>query len=143
VSINDDANHYAYMLIHTVSFTSCPTIEMNIRNQCLDFKLMDGRRFSSGANWNDYPDEEVDTGGMMRADLIPFLSAFEGVLTYELEIRRVSFGNQRGPRYIRFFVAWKSEGYKDIRACVHLIEYDKQVRWDEMKLEECYQKCTN
>lgn len=98
-SINDDTQRLRYiglnrrvlmmmMLAIVLTYYSAkpqPTMKVNIYNQCSDFRLIGGRYFSNGAYWNKEPIWEVDTGSMMSADLIHFLSTFEGILTYELE----------------------------------------------------------
>jgi hypothetical protein len=138
VSNNDDddddgVSHSVYMLMCTsVGFE--PTMKVNLHNQCLYFYLIRGRYFSIGADWDEKPAEKVYTGNMMSVDLIPFLSTFGGVLTYDLEKR----GNDS--IYIRLFVAWKSEGYKKFRVFVHLVEYEKWHGWGKNELEEYFQR---
>jgi hypothetical protein len=58
-------------------------MKMNIHNQCSGFRLIYRRHFSNGTYWNRYPHLEVDTGNMTGGELLPFLSTFEGVLTYK------------------------------------------------------------
>jgi hypothetical protein len=43
-------------------------------------------------------------------------------------------------QHIRLLVAWKSEGYKNFCVFVHLIECNKWPYWDEIRLEEYYQR---
>jgi hypothetical protein len=112
-------------------------MKVNIHNRCSDLKLVCGRYFSNGACWNEDPDEEIDAGSMKSMHLTPFLSTFEGVLTYDLKRKGVE------PIYIRLLVAWKSEGYKKFRVQVHLIEYDKTFRWDIFNLNEYCQRYAN
>jgi hypothetical protein len=109
-------------------------MKLNINNQCLDFKLTNLRSLSRGANWNEEPDEKVDAGAMMSADLISLLSTFEGILAYDLE--------KKGSKstYIRLFVVWKSEGYREFRMFVHLTEYEEKCDWSKVGLEEYYQR---
>jgi hypothetical protein len=40
-------------------------------------------------------------------------------------------------------VGWKSEGYKELCACVCLIECDKTFPWHKVNTEEYYQRYTN
>jgi hypothetical protein len=115
-------------------------MEMNIYSQCSDFKLTNQKCFSNGASWSEDLAQELDTGNVMSADLIPFLSTFEGVLTYQLQGRDTKPDNQPGATHIRFLVAWKSEGYKKFLLFVHLIEYDDEVNWNRIKLEKHYQR---
>jgi hypothetical protein len=122
------------MLTHTIRFKYQPTMKVNIHNQCPYFHLMDGRFFSIGIKWDRYPDERIYADGMMSIDLIPLLSIFDGIVTYELERKNVR------STYIRLFVAWKSEGYKKFQVFLHLIEYGKQYVWSKAKLEEYYQR---
>jgi hypothetical protein len=134
VSISDDVDYYVYVLMHTISFMLQPTMKVNIYNQCSDFELIDRKRFSTGADWNKDSDWRVDTGSMTSADLTPFLSTFEGVLTYRLEKEEVKL------TCIRLFVTWKSEGYKKFHVFVQLVEYDKRFSWNDSKLERYYQR---
>jgi hypothetical protein len=134
---------YASLYLHIISFVSQPTMTVNIHNQCSGFKLTDKGLFSAGANWKRYPEGEVDAGNMTSVDLIPFLTIFGGALTYVLQSEYVESGNQLGSTHIRFFVAWKSKGYKKFRVFLQLIEYDKQIDWNENKLEEYYHKHVN
>jgi hypothetical protein len=115
-------------------------MKVNIHNQCSDLRLTDRGYSSTGAEWNECPDWEVGTGNVARADLIPFLPSFGGILTYELQRRYDRFGNQTKPKYIRLFVAWEYESYKKFRVFIHLIEYNKHIKWNLSKLEEYYQK---
>jgi hypothetical protein len=59
------------------------------------------------------PDWEIEANSMMRAYLTPFLSTFEGILAYTLQRGHVNPDNQSKPTYVRLFVIWKSEGYKN------------------------------
>jgi hypothetical protein len=141
VSINDNTSHYAYY--NAISVEPRPTMEVNIYNQCSNFKLTNREHFSNGIVLNNYPDLEVDTGSMMSTNVKSFLAAFEGALTYMLQRGDANPGSQPDSIHILFFVAWKSEGYKKFRVFIQLIEYDEQVKWNENKLEEYYQKCVN
>jgi hypothetical protein len=85
VRTNDDIRHYIYILMHAISTKFQPTMKVNIHNLCPDFKLMDGRYFSTGVDWDKYIEKEVNSGNIMSVGLIPFLSEFEGALTYELQ----------------------------------------------------------
>jgi hypothetical protein len=118
-------------------------MKVHIRNQCSDFKLTDGRYISTGADWNKDPGWEIDTGRLVNADLIPFQSAFEGVLSYRLQRKHVKPNNQRESTHIRLFVAWKSEDYKNFRMFVHLIKHDEPIEWNEIRLDEYYQQHAN
>jgi hypothetical protein len=129
--------------MQTISFVPQPTMKINIHSQCSDFKLTDRRWFNNGADWNKKPDEKVDAGNMMSADLIPFMAAFKGVIMYELQREHVKSDDQPESTHIRFLVAWKSEGYKKFCVFIHLIEYDKGVNWNRIKLEEYYQRHSN
>jgi hypothetical protein len=159
VSINNDVNHYVYILIYTISVESQPTMKMNIYNQCSGFKLKYGKDFkpgwpqapityekrnggyfSDGADWNQGPYWEVKAGDVMSADLIPILPTFGGVLTYQLQRENIEFDDQLESTHIRLFVAWKSESYKKFHVLVQLIECDKTLLWDEIKLKEYYQR---
>jgi hypothetical protein len=115
-------------------------MEMNIHNQCPDFKLTDRGYFSTGADWNEKPCLEVDTDSMKSVGLITFLSTFGGILTYKLERKHIKSVNLSESTHILLFVAWKSEGYKKFCVFVHLIEYGKWFYRREILLEEYYQR---
>jgi hypothetical protein len=132
VSIDNDDNnsYYVYILILMHSTSVEPTMNVNVHNQCSDFDLMHGRHFSTGVEWNRELDEKVYAGNMMSVDLMPLLSTFEGTITYELGKKDVE------STYIRLFVTWKSESYKELRVFVRLIEYEAWYDWCKVKLEE-------
>jgi hypothetical protein len=118
-------------------------MKMNIRNQCSDFKLIHLNFFRDYMGWNKEPDEEVDAGGMTRADLVPYWAAFKGAITYQLQRKCVKSDEKLEPTYIQFFITWKSEGYKVLCTRVGLIEHDEQIRWNAYKLEEYCQSYAN
>jgi hypothetical protein len=127
--------------MYTISFEPQPMIRrMNIHNQCSDFKLTNQRSFVNFMNWKKYIDNEVDTGSMTNAVLISSWAAFEGGLTYQLQRKSVKSDNQLESTYTLLFITWKSEGYKELRARVHLIECDKRIEWNQYKLEEYRQR---
>jgi hypothetical protein len=118
-------------------------MKVNTYNQCTGYWLMRGVCFKIGADWNNYPDWDICASMMTNTDFIPFLATLEGVLTYELQKRNVEFDDRSESTRIRFFVVWKSEGYKKFRAFVHLIEYDELLDWNRITLEEYYQRYAN
>jgi hypothetical protein len=118
-------------------------MKVNIHNQCSDFKLINRGYFSNGADWDESPAAEVDTGNVMRTDLTPLLSTFEGVLAYELQREHEKSSERSESTYILFFVAWKSEGYKKFHVFVHLVEHDEYIDWNGIKLREYYQRHAN
>jgi hypothetical protein len=122
--------------MHTISIESQPKIGVNIYNRCLGFKLTDIRCFSTGADWNVRPDWNVDACSIMHTNLIPFQTTFEGILTYELQRKHVNPSDQAKSKHTRLFVAWSFEDYKNPRVFVHLAEYDNQIEWNGIKLEE-------
>jgi hypothetical protein len=126
--------------MYTISFTYQPVMKVNIRNQCLNFKLTDRRCFNSYANWDKHPDWEVNSVSMTRASLIPLLPTFGGALMYQLQRKGVEFDDQSSSTYIWLFVAWKFGGYKEFFVLSHLMEYEKWCNWSEAKLEEYYQR---
>jgi hypothetical protein len=138
VSINNDASHYVYTLTYTISFIPQPTMRVSVHNQHSDFRLTDGGWFNAGASWNKEPKKGTDVDNMTSVELIPFLSIFEGVMTYELRRKDIEFDDQHEPTYVRLFVAWKSEGYKKFHLFIHLTEYNESMRWNEVMLKECY-----
>jgi hypothetical protein len=118
-------------------------MRVNIHNQCSDFKLIDRKYLRRAINWYKEPDVEVDAGSMTNAVLISPRAAFEGALTYQLQKEGVESDDQLESTATLLFVAWKFEGYKVLRACVHLIEYGKQITWNEYKLREYHQRYVN
>jgi hypothetical protein len=116
---------------------------VNIYNQCSNFKLIYQGYFSNGATCNERPHWGEKGGSSMCIDFVPFLAVFEGALICKLQKEHTKIDDQSDPTYILLFVAWKSEGYKKFYAFVHLIEYDKTVHWDEIKIEEYYQSCAS
>jgi hypothetical protein len=118
-------------------------MKVNIYNQCSCFGLIRSEYFDTGVDWKERPNWKIDTGNMMSADLIPFLSTFGGVLTYELQSGYGNFGNQSESTYIRLLVAWKSESYNQFSVYTHLIKCNEQVKWNETKLEVYYQRYAN
>jgi hypothetical protein len=109
-------------------------MRVDIHNQCSDFDLENGRHFSIGIDWDEETDAEIYAGDMMSIDLIPFLSTFEGVLTYNLKKQDTE------STYVRFFVTWKSKGYKELCVFLHLIECDGWCGWSRTKLDEYCQR---
>jgi hypothetical protein len=116
-------------------------MKVSIHNQCSDFKLTNGRYFSSGVDWIEELDKEIDSGNMTSVSLIPFLATFDGVLMYELQSKHLKLSNQFKPTYIQFLVAWKFEDYKNFCALIRLIAYDKQIKWNMIKFKEYYRRC--
>src|SRR5690606_16124189 len=57
-----------------------------------------------------------------------------------LRRKDVKFHYQHESTHILLFVAWKSEGYKKVRAFVHLIKHEGWCDWSEAKLEEYYKR---
>jgi hypothetical protein len=109
-------------------------MKVEIHNQCSDFKLMHGGYFSTGIDWNERPGHRVKSGDIMSVDLTPRLSTFEGILTYEVE------KEDREPAYVNLFVTWKSEGHKNFRVFIHLIEHKQSCSWNKVKVEEYCQR---
>jgi hypothetical protein len=129
------------LLMHTVSFELLqPTMRVNIHNQSTDFKLTNREYFENYLSWNKYPDVEVDAGSMTSVDLTSIWAVFEGVIMYELHRKCIKSDDQLGSIYASLFIAWRFEGYKMLLVCVRLIEYDKQIKWNRIKLKEYYQR---
>jgi hypothetical protein len=150
VSINNDARHYVYTPMHTISIKSRPTMKVRIHNQCSDFKLTNKYCFSRGATWNVRSDAEVGPGNTTITDLIPSMTTFKGVLTYKLQRKHMKSDDQSESLHVRLFIAWKFEGYKKLRVFAHLTEYEKKLtgrdswrEWDITKLEEYHQRYIN
>jgi hypothetical protein len=143
VSINDSTRYHIYALIHTVSSVSQSLMEVGIHNRCSDFKLINLEYFNTSEEWEEYPYWKVDSGNMLSVGFRPFLSVFEGALTYELRGKYVKLGNRPRSTCIRFFLAWKSEDYNEFRVCMHLIEHDKQFYWSTAKSKEYHRRYAN
>jgi hypothetical protein len=133
-------SHLLYILMYSTSFHSLPTMKLNIHNQCLNFKLTKQTFFTNCETSDEYLAWKVDTGNMTSVGLIPSLSVFEGVLSYVLQRKNVESSEKFEATNIRLFVAWKSEGYKKLRACVQLIECNEEFNWNSTKLEEYCQR---
>jgi hypothetical protein len=141
VSIDDDASHNVYIIIHIFSVKRLPTMKVNIHNQCSDFKLKYGGYFPNGiGNGNVGLVQEIDTDSMKSIDLEHFLATYEGIVAYALRRKHVKPGNQTESAEILLSVAWKSEGYKNFRVLVHLIEYNKWSYGGVIKMKEYYQR---
>jgi hypothetical protein len=113
-------------------------MKMNIHNQCLYFKLTNGNLVDTLVNWNMTPKVEVDAGKMTSGVLTSCCAVFEVSLTYRLQKRHFKFDDE--PTYTLLFVTWKLEGYKVLHAYMHLIECDKQIKWNSYKLKEYCQR---
>jgi hypothetical protein len=113
-------------------------MEVVIHNRCSNFKLINLMLYAP--HMIKYPNAEVDAGGITSATLRPYRTVFDGSLTYQLQRKYVKFDDQLNSTYTLLFVAWKSEGYKELRACVRMIECDKQIEWNGYKLEEYRQR---
>jgi hypothetical protein len=70
VCINSgDGSCYVCMLIHTRGVRLESTMNVNIYNQCSDFKLKDGRYFNTGIDLDEGIDEKVHAGDMTSVAL--------------------------------------------------------------------------
>jgi hypothetical protein len=105
-------------------------MKVSIHNQYSDLWLKTGRYFGIGVDWDEKPNEKIESDNTMSVDLMPLLATFEGVLTYDL--KKIGVGST----YIRLFVGWKSEGYKKFHVVAHLVEYDDWYNWGQNELEE-------
>jgi hypothetical protein len=115
-----------------------PTMEVNIHNQCSNFKLVNP--LLCALYMNKFPGVEVDAGSMTSVTLRPSRAIFDGSLTYQLQRKSVKYDGQLKSTYTILFIAWKSEGCKALRACVHMIECDKRIEWSGHKLYEYHQR---
>jgi hypothetical protein len=118
-------------------------MKVSILNLCTDLKLVNRGYFSNGTDWDESPAVEIDTGNVMKSDLTPLLSTFEGVLAYELQREHEKSNEQFESTYILCFIAWKFKGYKKFHLFVHLIEHDEYIDWNGIKLREYYQRHAN
>jgi hypothetical protein len=115
-------------------------MKVNIHNQCVDFKLTSQSWFKRSIDWYKEFDMEIDAGSMTSADLTSYWTVFESSLTYHLQRKRAESDNQLESTYTLLLITWKYEGYKELCACVHLLEYDKQIKWNLYKLGEYHQR---
>jgi hypothetical protein len=118
-------------------------MQMNVYNQCSDFKLIYISEFKNNIYWNKEPDVEVDAGNMTSASLISTRATFDGGLTYQLKRKRVKSDDQLESTSTLLFITWKYEGYKMFHVRLGLIEHDKQVKWNGYKLREYYRRYVN
>jgi hypothetical protein len=118
-------------------------MKINIHNQCPNFKLTNQKNFIASTEWIKEPNVEVDAGSMTSADLKSYLATFEGGLTYQLQRKHVESDDQLESTHTLLCITLKYEGYRMLCACVRLIEYDKQIMWNEYKLREYYQRYAN
>jgi hypothetical protein len=143
VSINNNTRHSIYILIHIIRFKFLTAMEVNIFNRDSGFELKSLTHFNSEEYWEDYPFRQVWIGELRTVDLKPSLSVFEGVLTCSLVRKYVEPNGRTKYKWILLFLIWKSEGYRDLRAFVRLIECKKGYYWNEVKLREYYQRYAN
>jgi hypothetical protein len=129
--------------MHIFSFESQPTMEVNIHNQCSDFRLTDGRYSNNDADWREFSNWRLYSDTMINDGTGPFLSTFGGILTYMLNRENIKPDEKYKPTHIRLFVIWKSEGYKNFRLFALLIECDKTLSWDKLKVKEYCQRYDN
>jgi hypothetical protein len=109
-------------------------MKVNIHNRCPGLVLDNEEHFSTGVDWNEKLSDRVDSGSMTSANLIPLMSTFGGIVGYDLETIGIE------STYIRLSVIWKSEGYKQLKVFVHLVEYEKRYSWGANELEDYYQR---
>jgi hypothetical protein len=129
--------------MHAISVRPKPTMKVNIRNQCSDFKLTFRGYFGESEDLNENPADEVDVDSMTSVDLTPFRAALEGALMYELERKHVKTGNQPELGDIILLIAWKSGSYKNFCVFMHLVECNEWSSWYEATPEEYYQRYAN
>jgi hypothetical protein len=129
--------------MQAISLESQPTMEVNIHNQCSNFKLTNQRYFNDFISWNKYADVEVDAGSVTNAALTSFQAEFEGGLMYQLQRKHVKYGDQLKSTCTLLLVSWKSEGYNELRMLVQLIECDETFHWYKIRPKEYYQRYTN
>jgi hypothetical protein len=143
VSINDDTDYHIFMLIHIISVEFQPTMMVNIINLCSDFELSQLGCFSNGAVLHDQSTQELDAVSIENLEFTPFLASFEGSVMCELRRKYAESDDKSELISTLVFVGWKSEGYKNFRAFVQLIECDKTFHWESFELREYYQRYVN
>jgi hypothetical protein len=114
---------------------------ISVHNQCSNFGLGEFECFVNGANSTHC--RRGNSVNTRDVDFIPFLSTFGGAVTYKLQDRNYKPNHRPGAARIRCLVAWKSEGYKKFYMLIHLIEYNRWVKWNEIKLDDYCQRYAN
>jgi hypothetical protein len=118
-------------------------MNVNIHNQCSDFKLTNRKHRWANVSWDKEPDVEVDANSMMSAVLTSFQAEFEGSLIYQLQRKCVKSDDRLESTYALLFITWKFEDYKALRVFVQLMECDKTFHWNKFKPIEYYQRYVN
>jgi hypothetical protein len=129
--------------MYTISVDPHPTMGVNIHNRCSDFKLTGRTWLKRDVDWCEEPYEEVNAGSKTSIYLRTYRVAFEGGLMYQLQRKSVKSDDQLESTYTLLFITWRLEGYNELRACIHLLECDKQIEWNQHKLEEYRQRYHN
>jgi hypothetical protein len=127
------------ILIHVVRFVTQPTMEVNIRNQCSKFKLIEVP-FFGGPYLAGLPCRKIDAGKSASDHASPMFAASKSFRLYELRRKDSTSSNQLNLAYNYLLVIWKSEGYMDFRVRAYLIDCDGRCVWYMPKLIEHYQK---
>jgi hypothetical protein len=109
-------------------------MNVNIHNQCSNFKLTDRKCFSYGAGWNRCSTREIEDGSIMSVELKSSPETFEGVVMYELRRKYVKSTT------IQLLVAWKSGWDKEFYVCIRLLECNESFVWNEVRLKEYFQR---
>jgi hypothetical protein len=141
VSINDDASYYVFILIHTTSVEPQATMQVNVHYQCSDFGIGEVRYFYRGAYSKNY--RRMSGYNVSNTDFVPSLSTFRGVVAHELQDKDYDPSNRPDATRIQCLVAWKSESYKKLQVFIHLIESNLRIEWDQVKLDDYYQRYAN
>jgi hypothetical protein len=126
--------------MHTISLEIQPTLEMYIDNQCANFKLTNRRIFATFMDWDVFTKKEVDASNMTGGCLSSPFAVFEGGLMYQLQRKDIESGNQSESTSILFFITWVSEGHREFRVRVQLMECDKTFSWHKIDVREYYKR---
>jgi hypothetical protein len=109
--------------MHTSKSLAAEITSECIYNYCSNFELWDDR------------DSQIDASGKWYDQGRPF-AVFEDVKIFELQRKHVRSDDQSKSTSTLLFVAWKSEGYNDLRVLVQLLECDKTFDWRQVGRKE-------
>jgi hypothetical protein len=119
------------------------TIAVNIRNQCSNFKLINGKYYYSDSCMDFHSSKEVETGCTNRLNFKPSLITFGSAILYQLQRKDIKSDDRLESTTTLLFITWKFEGYKELSVLVQLLECDKTFRWSKFSSREYYRKYVN
>jgi hypothetical protein len=132
-----------YVLICVVSLTLPSSISLNIHNQCQDIKLTSPVYFIHGGKWHVTPDQEIDSGAIMknRLEFDSRQNILEGTLLYKIQRQYAEYDEfvQNESKLCQLLVAWHIESTEGLHIRALLVEHDRKL--DEDKLRRLHQRC--